>query len=68
MNSFEKILLERYTEFRTIWVERSRYSLCITAFEINGGYKIFTSRNIYHGFSEPTRIEDCIELMERNRN
>ncbi len=53
-----------FPQFRKIWIQRSKYSLCLTLFDYNGGYRILTSKNIYHGFSQKTTIEEVNSLIQ----
>lgn len=61
-------LLDLFSDrYRRIWVERSRYSLLITVFPIdkNSSYQMFIKKDIYHGFSQETTFEECLELLNQ---
>ena len=67
-SSIESMLLEEHSSlFRRIWVQRSKYSLCVVAFptDVKRSYLMGVTRDIYHGLSDPTRIEDVRQLFQR---
>ena len=51
--------------FRRIWIQRSKYRICVTLFPhgLNNPYRIITTDTIYHGFGQDTNIEDVINLI-----
>lgn len=82
-NSIERDIARRLENehsdvFRRIWVDRSKYNLCVTAFPLgiseNYLIAITVKRNkaLYHGMSQETRFEDAeellLELKERYNN
>lgn len=62
----EQEILNRYSDlYSRIWIQRSKYRLCVTVFPHVGQYRMFISQDdLYHGFSEETNIEDVISLID----
>ena len=52
-------------KFRRIWVQRSKYSVCLTLFPIepNSHYKIVTRREVLHGMSEEIPLDLLVEMV-----
>ncbi len=68
MDFMEQILMNEYPQFRRIWVQRSKYSLCVTVFplEANAQYQILTRQGIYHGFGQDTDINDVRSMIDEH--
>lgn len=57
----ESLLSDAY---RRVWIQRSKYSLCVTLFPISGDYRILTARDIFHGFGQETTVNDVLSLLK----
>ena len=69
MDNFAVQLMDLFWErYRRIWVQRGKYSLCITLFPIEGHYTILTRKNIYHGYAQEVNFEDVLELVNEYHN
>ena len=51
--------------FRNLWIQRSKYSLCLTLFPSDPrfGYQILTRKEIYHGFGQETNLRDVTDMI-----
>ena len=66
---FARELTSVYSEhFSRIWVQRSKYSLCLTLFPVDRTqtYKIVVKKAMYHGFSQLTTYEELVSLVNMN--
>lgn len=66
MRQFENRLLILYPLYRNIRVQRSKYSICITLFLVNGLYQILIKRDIYHGFGQEIDFNDLTNLINEH--
>lgn len=66
MNTIEQIVSQEYPQFRRIWVQRSKYGLCVTVFpsDTNASYQILTRQGIYHGMGQDTDINDVRSMID----
>jgi hypothetical protein len=53
-----------YERYRRIWVQRSKYSVCLTLFPRSGGYRIVTSHDLFHGFGQQMEFEQLVEIIQ----